>query len=205
MEFINNIITALMNNVPFPINYGILSIITGSVSFMFFPFFGYIINEFEEMEIRMLARIFGMNFALFIAARLTFIGTITHECAHAFFAWLFGAKVGEVKLLTFHHRNELGHVRYFPRGNIIMQHLQMFFTSCAPVIVNTFLTALIIYNWKNIHRWYLYILAIYLIISFMNHASMSDTDLDHYFHSGKIVIPLTIGVLFICLLIFRPV
>ena len=143
MGSFSNIITALMNNVPFPINYGILSIITGTVSFMLFPFFGYIINEFEEMEIRVLARIFGMNFALFIADRLTFIGTITHECAHAFFAWLFGAKVGEVKLLTFHHRNELGHVRYFPRGNIIMQHLQMFFTSCAPVIVNTFLTALI--------------------------------------------------------------
>lgn len=205
MEFINNIITTLIDSLPFPINYGLLSVIIVAFLFMLFPFIGYIINKFEDIEIDILSRFFGINFALFFVNRLTFIGVITHECAHAAFAWIFGAKVNKVKLLTFFKANELGSVQYIPRGNIIKQHLQMFFTSCAPVIVNTFLSALIIYNFKNITAWYLYIIAIYLIISFMNHASMSKPDLDSYFKSGKIVIPFAIGVLFICMILFRQV
>ena len=205
MEFINNIISSLINSLPFPINYGLLSVIIVAFLFMLFPFIGYIINKFEDMEVDILSKFFGIKFALFFVNRLTFLGVITHECAHASFAWIFGAKVSKIKLLTFLQENELGSVQFIPRGNKIKRHLQMFFTSCAPVIVNTFLSALIIYNFKNITAWYLYIIAIYLIISFMNHASMSKPYLDTYFKSGKVLIPFVIGVLFICMILFRQV
>ena len=205
MEFINNIINTLINSLPFPINYGLLSILIVVFLFMLFPGIGYIINKFEDIEVDILSSIVGIDFALFFVNRLTFLGIITHECAHAAFAWIFGAKVSKVKLLTFFKENELGSVQYITRGNAIKRHLQMFFASCAPVIVNTFLSVLIVYNWKNIQYWYLYILAVYLIISFMNHASMSKPDLDSYFRSGKVVIPFAIVVLFICMILFRQV
>ena len=205
MEFINSIITTIINSLPFPINYGLLSVIIVAFLFMLFPFIGYIINKFEDQEVIILSRFFSVKFALFIVNRFTFIGVITHECAHALFAWIFGAKVNKIKLLTFFDETTLGSVQYMPRGNIIKRHLQMFFASCAPVIVNLFLSVLIIYNWKNITVWYLYIPAVYLLISFLNHASMSKPDLESYFKSGKIVVPFAIVVLFISMILFRQV
>ena len=205
MEVINNIINGLINAIPFPMNYLILSILAVLILFTFFPLLGYLINKFEDFEFIGLYRLFGNKIAVFVVNRLTFIGIITHECAHAAFAWLCGAKVNKIKLLTFFKENELGSVQFIPRGGPIRQHLQMFFTSCAPVIVNTSLTILTIYYCKYITHWYFYILAAYLIISFMNHASMSKPDLNLYFKSAKIVIPFLIIITFIAMLLFRKV
>ena len=58
MEFINNIINSLINSLPFPINYGLLSVIIVAFLFMLFPFIGYIINKFEDMEVDILSKFF---------------------------------------------------------------------------------------------------------------------------------------------------
>lgn len=205
MESLNNIINDIVNSMPFPINYLILSIIGVVLLFTFFPLLGYIINKFEDFEFIGLTNLFGNKAATFIVNRLTFIGVITHECAHATFAWVCGAKVSRIKLLTFFKDDELGSVQFIPGGGVIKQNLQLFFTSCAPVIVNTSLSILTIYYCKYITHWYFYILAGYLIISFINHASMSKPDLNLYLKSAKVIIPFLIAITFLCMILFRQV
>ena len=201
----NNIITTIVNFIPFPANYIIISI--GIVLFLYLicPLIGFIINRITDIEFNWLSKLFGEPFALFFINRLTFIGVITHELAHWIFAKICGAYVDKIKLLTFFSDDELGSVRFITQGGIIKQHFQMFFASCGPVIINTTISILLIYNCKDVAHWYIYILIGYLVISLMNHASMSKPDLKIYFNSSKIVIPVLTIILFIGFILLRKV
>ena len=54
---------------------------------------GVIVNKIEQIQIRLLSKVFGIRVAEFICNRLLFLGTVVHELAHALFAFISGAKV----------------------------------------------------------------------------------------------------------------
>lgn len=60
--------------------------------------FGLIIEVAGNLFTRLLTRIFGGSVAFFIRNRLTFLGTVHHELAHALFAFVSGAKVTKIEL-----------------------------------------------------------------------------------------------------------
>ena len=200
----SNIIQEIFSkiNYDFPVNYIVLSILIVFFVSLFLPLFGKIIDLFEQLQYQIFGKMFGNKIAGFIINRITFIGTMTHELAHALFAKIFGAKVAKIHLIDFFGGDTLGHVDIAPRGGIIKRNLQSFYSSCAPVFVNCFLIILILFYWTQVDNLYIHILFVYLIISLLNHASMSTTDLGLYVKSSLIAVPITVIILSVILILF---
>ena len=125
--------------------------------------------------------IINRDLAYFFVNFITFPGTFVHEMAHLCFGVITGAEVREICM--FENNNErIGHVRYRVRGPWFMQAVQHSLTAVAPTIVGLtsayFLLKYILSSqrslWENIALWY-------LVISLIDHSTMSDADLEHYF------------------------
>lgn len=163
------------------------------------------IEKIQKLEIKLLMHFMSPKKALFIADRLTFPGTMLHEIAHALIAWITGAVIQKIKLLTFFDAHRLGYVYFCPRGNRVQQYFQLSIVSCAPVLLGMIELNVIysIYTSIIAPLW-LQILLIYLFISILNHMTMSTADVKNYCRGLIVVLPVVFLVFyFIRLIAFR--
>lgn len=138
--------------------------------------FGLLVEWIGNLLTGVLAAFLGNRAAFFIRNRLTFIGTVHHELAHALFAFLSGAKIKKIEL--FHVRgNQLGCVEFYPRGNRFVKAIQMTLASIAPVIMGGVSLCVLYYFWhyQCFEPWH-YVLTGYLIVSILFHMNMSPQD-----------------------------
>lgn len=161
---------------------------------------GLLLFGLERLQVMVLKGI-NYDFAYFFVNFLTFPGTFVHETAHLCFAVLTGAEVDEICMFE-NEDGRLGHISYRVRGPWFMQAIQHSLTAVAPTIVGFtlgFVLLRIIFAgglslWANIGLWY-------LVISLIDHSTMSDADLEHYFQGVWIfIVPLFIFFLILGLI-----
>lgn len=161
---------------------------------------GLLLFGLERSQVMVLKGI-NYDFAYFFVNFLTFPGTFVHETAHLCFAVLTGAEVDEICMFE-NEDGRLGHISYRVRGPWFMQAIQHSLTAVAPTIVGFtlgFVLLRIIFAgglslWANIGLWY-------LVISLIDHSTMSDADLEHYFQGVWIfIVPLFIFFLILGLI-----
>ena len=161
---------------------------------------GLLLFGLERLQVTVLKGI-NYDFAYFFVNFLTFPGTFVHETAHLCFAVLTGAEVDEICMFE-NEDGRLGHISYRVRGPWFMQAIQHSLTAVAPTIVGFtlgFVLLRIIFAgglslWANIGLWY-------LVISLIDHSTMSDADLEHYFQGVWIfIVPLFIFFLILGLI-----
>lgn len=158
---------------------------------------GMLLYGLERLQIAVIGK-FNRHFAYFFVSYVTFPGTFIHEMAHLCFAVITGAKVHEICMFE-SSEGRLGHISYSSRGPWFIQALQHSLTAVAPTIVGFvlgFVLLRIIWEgnfsiWANIGLWY-------LVISLIDHSTMSDADLALYFRGVWIFI-LPLFVLFFAL------
>lgn len=142
------------------------------------PVAGYLILLARKGLLYLLGMIFDGETIWLIANRLTFPGVIHHECAHALFVVLTGAKIQDVEL--FHPQNDrLGSVTWYAKSVFPgAQSIQCTLVSVAPVILGildfcllyAFLLPRCTQVWQTI-------LIVYLMLSIFFHATMSSQDI----------------------------
>ena len=142
------------------------------------PVAGYVILLARKGLLYLLGMIFDGETIWLIANRLTFPGVIHHECAHALFVVLTGAKIQDVEL--FHPQNDrLGSVTWYAKSVFPgAQSIQCTLVSVAPVILGildfcllyAFLLPRCTQVWQTI-------LVVYLMLSIFFHATMSSQDI----------------------------
>ena len=141
----------------------------------------------ERLQVALLKEI-NYNFAYFFVNFLTFPGTFIHEMAHLCLGVITGAEIHEICMFE-NDGGRLGHISYSVRGPWLMQAIQHSLTAVAPTIVGFtlgfFLLRIIfaggLSTWAYIGLWY-------LVISLVDHSTMSDADLKHYFQGVWIFI-----------------
>jgi len=184
-KFLNNILIA--NE---PVKSIIISLIVSTTICISVLVIGFLIEKLEYIEVFILRKIVkSSKRAIFIEDRLTFPGTMLHEMAHAFFAWLTGAQIQKIRLLKFFDAHKLGEVLYCPKGTKLQRCFQMSATSCAPVIMGLIELNLLIKLWSIYTNSYIHALIIYLFICIFNHMSMSDADIKGYLTGMKYLYP----------------
>ena len=185
MELLENLIVAEE-----PVKTILISFVLTIIACVSVIIIGAAVEKLEIFEMKFLSKLTSPKKALFIEDRLTFPGTILHECAHAVTAWATGAKVTKVKFLTFFDAHKLGCVYFQPRGNMLQQRFQLSLTSCAPVLVGMSALNLLMYiNTAIAMPWYFRALSIYLMISIFNHMTMSTADIKNYLRGLISVFP----------------
>lgn len=151
---------------------------------------GLLLFALERLQVVVLKEI-NYDFAYFFVNFLTFPGTFVHEMAHLCFAVITGAEVHEICMFE-NEDGRLGHISYSVRGPWFMRAVQHSLTAVAPTIVGLvlgFVLLRIIFAgglslWASIGLWY-------LVISLVDHSTMSDADLEHYFQGVWIfIVPL---------------
>lgn len=156
----------------------ITAVISTVLILLIIPVAGYLILLARKGILYLLGNIFGAETTWLIANRLTFPGVVHHECAHALFVILTGAKIQKIEL--FHPQNDrLGSVTWSPKPVFPgAQSIQCTLVSAAPVILGI-LNFCLIYVYlipKCSSAWQI-ILVIYLMISIFFHATMSSQDI----------------------------
>jgi hypothetical protein len=111
--------------------------------------------------------------------------------AHMCFAVITGAEVHEICMFE-NENGRIGHISYQVRGPWFIQAVQHSLTAVAPTVVGLGLGYLLLHLiftseftlWENIGLWY-------LVVSLIDHSTMSDSDLEHYFQGVWIfIVPL---------------
>lgn len=149
--------------------------------------FGLILYLIERMQVEIIGSV-NRNFAYFFVNFVTFPGTFVHEMAHLCFGVITGAEVNEICMFE-NDGERLGHISYCTRGPWFMEAVQHSLTAVAPTVVGFglgyFLLKLIFSGEYSslacVGLWY-------LVISLIDHSTMSDTDLEHYFQGVWIFI-----------------
>ncbi|MCF0223439.1 MAG: hypothetical protein HUK20_04155 [Fibrobacter sp.] len=157
---------------------------------------GALMNAIERLQLSLLQKIFGINAALFICNYLTIAGTILHECAHALMGVCTGAKITEISFFD-RGGDSLGHVNFIPRGPFFAKAIQYSAVASAPVFAGLVAEYFLIDGifdrsqpiWLMLLRWY-------LVVSVIDHTSMSPTDIKLYFKGMWVVAPLIFSALF---------
>lgn len=158
---------------------------------------GLLIEGLERLLAKILARLFGGRAAFFICNRLTFIGTVHHELAHAVFAFLSGAKVVKVELFKV-RGEQLGCVEYYPRGTAFTKSVQMALSGIAPVICGGVSLCVISWAWRyHCTQIWQYIVLGYLFISIFLHMNMSTQDVKNAIKG----MPLTVVICYVVFLL----
>lgn len=162
---------------------------------------GLIVEWVGNILTGVIAGFLGKKAAFFIRNRLTFIGTVHHELAHALFAFVSGAKITKIEL--FHVRgDQLGCVEFYPRGNAFTKAVQMTLSSIAPVVCGGI--SLCVLSWFWYYRctlpWH-YILVGYLGISIFFHMNMSTQDIKNAWKG----MPLTMLICYVIFLLLRVI
>ena len=168
---------------------GISAILTAAV--IIIPVIaGMMLFGLERLQIELLKKL-NRNFAYFFVNYVTFPGTFVHEMSHLCFAVITGAKVCEICMFE-SGNGQLGHISYYARGPWFIKAVQHTLSAVAPTIVGFtlgFLLLRVIWAgghsiWENIGLWY-------LVISLIDHSTMSNADLNCYFKGVWIfVVPL---------------
>lgn len=141
---------------------------------------GMIASAIEHITNIILSLIFGGAFALVFCNYLTFPGTILHELSHAIVATVTGAKVTEISF--FDLGLSLGHVNYINRGPKFLRALQDSATACAPVIAGVIALPILFEKLTSGDlRTLGIVFVVYLIISVIDHMTMSIPDAINYF------------------------
>ena len=151
---------------------------------------GMLLYGLERLQIALLKQI-DRDFAYFFVNFVTFPGTFIHEMAHLSFAVITGAEVHEICMFE-SGAGRLGHISYCARGPKLIQMLQHAMTAMAPTVVGLTLGYILLRViwagglpvWAHVGLWY-------LVISLVDHSTMSDADLALYFRGVWVfVLPL---------------
>ena len=151
---------------------------------------GLLLYGLERAQIEVIGSV-NRDFAYFFVNFVTFPGTFVHEMAHLCFGVITGAEVNEICMFE-NDGERLGHIRYRTRGPWFMEAVQHALTAVAPTVVGFafgyYLLQLIFSGTFSglacIGLWY-------LVISLIDHSTMSETDLEHYFQGVWIfIVPL---------------
>ena len=155
---------------------------------------GMFLYGLERLQLKIIG-ILNHRFAYFFVNYITFPGTFVHEMSHLCFAVITGAEVCEISMFE-SDNGRLGHIAYRNRGPWFMKSIQDTLTSVAPTIVGLAIGYLLIRHLLTAHTSIgISILLWYLVISLINHSTMSDVDLKGYF-SGVWVFILPLFLLF---------
>lgn len=156
---------------------------------------GLLLDRLERLQITVLKTL-NHDFAYFFVNFVTFPGTFLHETAHLCFAVITGAKVHEFRMFE-NSDGRLGHISYSARGPWFLRAVQHTLTAVAPTIVGIALGIVLLRTiWAGGHTLWAYIGLWYLVISLIDHSTMSDADLKGYFQGVWIfILPL-----FLCFL-----
>ena len=196
---------AFFYNIKQPFGLLLLSSLITVFVFLIIPFVGYIFDKIEAWEMRGMSRIIPDKVTIFFANRLTIFGTIVHEISHAVFAHLTGAKVTKISVFDIFKNGMLGHVEYYETGNKVQRSFQSTLTACAPIIGGSIMLFILVTILRSFcYSFWHYALVIFLIISVVNHLSMSPQDIFIYKRGLWIVVPTTILVLTLILYLLQP-
>lgn len=153
---------------------------------------GMLLYGLERLQIKLLGS-FNYSFALFFVNYVTFPGTFVHEMSHLCLGVISGAEVNEICM--FESRcGRLGHIGYRRRGPRYIQALQEALISVAPTVTGFAIAAFLLNKifsehfdlWKQIILWY-------LVVSLIDHATMSDSDLKGYFWGAwSLILPIMV-------------
>ncbi|SHL65769.1 Peptidase M50B-like [Fibrobacter sp. UWT2] len=149
--------------------------------------FGLILYGLERVQIKLIGMV-NRKFAYFFVNYVTFLGTFVHEMSHLCFGVITGAKVNEICVFE-NEGGRLGHIGYCTRGPWFMKAVQHSLTSVAPTVVGFTLGYFLLrYIFSGSHTLLEYVGLWYLVISLIDHSTMSDSDLKHYFQGVWIFI-----------------
>ena len=155
---------------------------------------GLLLYGLERLQVILIGKI-NRHFAYFFVNYLTFPGTFIHEMSHLCLAVITGADVREICMFE-SDNGRLGHISYRNRGPWFIKAIQDTLTSVAPTIVGLAIGYLLIRHLLTAHTSIgISILLWYLVISLINHSTMSDVDLKGYF-SGVWIFILPLFLLF---------
>lgn len=196
---------AFFLNMPQPIGLLLFSTIITIVAFLLIPLVGTIFDKLEAYELRGMSKIFPAKFTIFFANRITIFGVIVHELSHALFAHITGASIRKISVLDIMKNGTLGHVDIGLRGGRIQRSFQSTLSACGPIIGGCFVLFLLITILRSFCSTIpQYAFIIFLIISVVNHLSMSPQDIHLYKKGLWITIPTVIIILFALLYFFQP-
>lgn len=151
---------------------------------------GLLLYGLERLQVIFIGKI-NRQFAYFFVNYLTFPGTFIHEMSHLSLAVITGAEVCEICMFE-SDNGRLGHISYRNRGPWFIKAIQETLISVAPTVTGTLLGYVFLkmilsgeYSlWANLALGY-------LVVSLVNHATMSDSDLKGYFSGVWIfIVPL---------------
>lgn len=159
---------------------------------------GFLVNQLEIAEYRLIRRFKGHKFAVNFCNYLTFPGVILHELSHALLVKLSGGKITKMRIFWPDKSGRLGYVNFVTRGSFFKQRLQLVCASCAPVLMGylylyTLYYVLLVCNLP----WYGIAFVVYVMISIFNHMSMSKADLEIYIKGSVFLFPVLTIVLFL--------
>lgn len=166
---------------------------------MIIPVFGTIFNLIKQGALKILSSVTSAKTANIIVNRLTFIGVVHHELSHALLAFLTGAKIESINLFKpDKNTGTLGNVRYIPRGNKILQSVQLTFSSVAPTPCGVLSSILIVYLVipKCVAVWQ-FIIVYYTLVSIILHMDLSKQDIKVALKGAPILMLLTYIILLI--------
>ena len=148
---------------------------------------GLILFGLERLQVKLIGSL-DRDFAYFFVNFVTFPGTFVHEIAHMIFAVVTGAEVNEICMFE-NDGERLGHISYHTRGPWFMVAVQHSLIAVAPTVVGSALGYVLLeYIFAGVHSVWEYIGLWYLVISLIDHSTMSDSDLEHYFQGVWIFI-----------------
>lgn len=138
---------------------------------------GLLIDLLQQLIGQLIANGFGANFTNVFMNRITFIGVVHHELAHALFALLTGAKIVKVNLFKPDEKTDsLGSVTYAPRGPLILRAIQLSLASIAPVICG-FISCFLIYKYLLFGAvWKLFVFG-FILLCIVIHMNLSTQDI----------------------------
>ncbi|MCQ2482937.1 MAG: M50 family metallopeptidase [Clostridia bacterium] len=165
---------------------------------------GCVASAVEKITTFIISIFLGGAFALVFCNYITFPGVILHELSHALVALLTGAKVTEIHF--FKLGTPIGYVTYHERGPRFIRALQSSLTACAPVVFGSVVALLLIdVLTKGSYSVGVTVLLVYLIISVIDHMTMSIPDIIYFFKGiwALAAFILTISLI-ICLNCIQP-
>lgn len=149
--------------------------ISTAIIILVVPVLGLLIDFITEEITKSLAKGIGVDAALFIMNYLTFLGTIHHECSHALYALLTGAKVTSMQIFK-PEGNKLGSVQLQPRGIWLTKSLQLTLSAIAPTVQGLISEILLFNLFMFVTPLWAKILIIYVMVSIFIHMTMSGAD-----------------------------
>lgn len=155
---------------------------------------GAAVHKLVNLEIDFLSKCFPHKAVCLFVNRITFIGTILHEYAHAAAASLFGAKVHKIKCFTFED-GVLGYVKFSTRGGFFRRSMQLGFSSCAPVFIGMIVCEAALFFQTSV--WWQRILCFYAFISTLQHMGMSRQDRCNFYRSLPVMLPFLFAAFFL--------